>query len=126
MKNVTLEWIKKAEQDFLVAEREYKEKPPAYDAVCFHAQQCIEKYMKAVLQENDVFFEKTHDLDLLLEQCKKFIPELSNYKRDLIDLSSFAVEVRYPGILATIDEAREAITIMEKIRTIIREYWKIS
>lgn len=40
MRDITKEWIDKAEQDFLVAEREHKEKPPAYDAVCFHCQQC--------------------------------------------------------------------------------------
>lgn len=47
MRDITKEWIDKAEQDFLVAEREHKEKPPAYDAVCFHCQQCMEKYFKA-------------------------------------------------------------------------------
>ncbi len=35
---------------------------PNYDAVCFHAQQCAEKYMKARLVDADVFLRKTHDL----------------------------------------------------------------
>lgn len=66
MKKLTMEWIKKAEGDYLVAKREFKSTPPVYEAVCFHAQQCIEKYMKAVLQENNIEFEKTHDLGSLL------------------------------------------------------------
>ena len=40
MKELTKEWIEKAEGDFRVASREYKTHPPVYDAVCFHAQQC--------------------------------------------------------------------------------------
>lgn len=48
--------------------------------LCFHSQQCIEKYMKAILQENEVEFEKIHDLDVLLQQSKDFIPELESYR----------------------------------------------
>ena len=45
------EWIKKAKGDFNSALREYRaRKFPNYDAGGFHAQQCIEKYLKALLQ----------------------------------------------------------------------------
>ena len=97
MKKLTREWISKAEEDYLVATRELKAKPPALDAVCFHAQQCVEKYMKAILQENEIDFEKIHDLDVLLQRCQQFIPELEEYRDDLIKLSAYAVDIRYPG-----------------------------
>jgi HEPN domain-containing protein len=43
MKPLTQEWVKKAEGDFATAERELRaRKNPNYDAVCFHAQQCVE------------------------------------------------------------------------------------
>lgn len=55
MKPLTREWIEKAEGDFATASREIRvRKVPNYDAVCFHAQQCAEKYLKALLQEADV------------------------------------------------------------------------
>jgi len=42
------EWINKAEGDWATANRENQvRKNPNYDAVCFHAQQCAEKYLKA-------------------------------------------------------------------------------
>jgi HEPN domain-containing protein len=66
VKALTKEWINKAENDCQVAKREFNDKKPVYDAVCFHSQQCAEKYMKALLQENDIYFEKIHDLDVLL------------------------------------------------------------
>jgi hypothetical protein len=50
MKPLTQEWIEKAEGDFRTARRELQAKRlPNYDAVCFHAQQCAEKYLKARL-----------------------------------------------------------------------------
>jgi HEPN domain-containing protein len=62
MKPITGEWITKAEGDFATAQRELKAiDHPNYDAVCFHAQQCAEKYLKAFLQEANIAFPKTHD-----------------------------------------------------------------
>jgi len=47
MKKITSEWINKAKKDLLVAQREMREEEPVYDAVCFHSQQAVEKYLKA-------------------------------------------------------------------------------
>lgn len=33
----------------------------------FHVQQCAEKYLKGRLQEEDIRFSKTHDLEILLD-----------------------------------------------------------
>ena len=126
MKKITEEWIAKAEQDYLVAIRELKADPPATEAVCFHAQQCIEKYLKAVLQENEIEFEKVHDLEVLREQCKGFITELEDYGDDLIRLSTYAVDVRYPGFDVIEEDADECVRIMEKARETIRGYLKLS
>ena len=42
-------WIQKAESDLKVAKDQMKEPNPATDAICFHSQQCAEKYLKAFL-----------------------------------------------------------------------------
>lgn len=50
MNPLTLEWVTKAEGDYLTAVREARiRKSPNYDAVCFHSQQAAEKYLKAYL-----------------------------------------------------------------------------
>lgn len=50
MKPLTAEWLDKAEGDFAVMERESRvRRNPAHDIACFHAQQCVEKYLKARL-----------------------------------------------------------------------------
>lgn len=125
MKEITCEWIEKAEKDFRVAKRELTLEPPEYDAVCFHSQQCVEKYLKAVLQENDIYFGKIHELTPLLEKCIEIIPQLSNFKNELEELSSFAVEIRYPGTTADKEDAEECFSTAEKIRRVIRNYFKL-
>ncbi len=71
MNPIAFEYVEKAEGDFATAERELGVTVnPNYDAVCFHAQQCAEKYLKAQLQESGIRFGKTHDLTLLLWRCR--------------------------------------------------------
>ena len=122
MKKITGEWIRKAEGDYQVACRELETQPPIPEAVCFHAQQCLEKYLKAILQENDLAFEKIHDLDVLLQQCKGFIPQLEAHRDDLVKLSIYAVDVRYPGFELSVEEATTCAEIMEKVRKLIRRH----
>ena len=72
MNPLTVEWIDKAEGDFTTALRELRaRKSPNYDGACFHAQQCVEKYLKARLQESGIAFSKTHNLTVLLDLLSK-------------------------------------------------------
>ena len=65
MNEVVREWIDKAEGDYLTATREAQADPPNYDAACFHAQQCIEKLLKAAVIAKGEIPPKTHDLTIL-------------------------------------------------------------
>ena len=52
MKASTREWVKKAEEDFLAASSlERRRCKPLWNIVCFHAQQTVEKYLKARMEE---------------------------------------------------------------------------
>ena len=42
-------WFKKAENDLINAENTIKMESPPTDTICFHAQQCAEKYLKGFL-----------------------------------------------------------------------------
>jgi HEPN domain-containing protein len=115
------EWIRKAEGDFVTALREYRaRKLPNFDAAGFHAQQCIEKYIKALLQMHNVRFAKTHDLLALRELCLSFFPELELHEESLAYLSQFAVAFRYPGESASREHAKRAVKVMKKLRSILR------
>ena len=65
------EWVSKAEGDYFSALRESRaRKNVNHDSTCFHAQQCVEKFLKAVLVDLGIPFAKTHDLLPLLTLCE--------------------------------------------------------
>ena len=126
VRDLTLEWIGKAEEDAAVAERENRvRKQPSPGAVCYHAQQCIEKYLKAVLQEQGLPIPKIHDLTSLSEQCQ-FNPLCVPVERDgLVSLTRFATRFRYPGEAATGEDAKLAIALMRRYRGTLREFLSV-
>jgi HEPN domain-containing protein len=98
MNPVTLEWIEKAEGDWATTMREYQaRKNPNYDAVCFHAQQCAEKYFKARLSEAAISFSKTHDLEKLLDDVLPIEPSWNVLRNEAIVLTSFAASFVIQG-----------------------------
>ena len=121
MKQIALEWVKKAEGDYKIALREMRTKSPVYDAVCFHAQQCLEKYFKALLTDKEIAFPRTHDLAVLLKLAAGVAPGLEGYSEELSELTAFAVAFRYPGEEATEREALEAVATMKGARRALRK-----
>lgn len=114
MKQLAKEWLNKADEDFRVAERELAAEPPAFSAVCFHAQQAVEKAMKALLVDLGVDFPRTHDLKFLLDLIKSKTPVFNDLKEALVNLSVSAVEVRYPGSKPDRQLAEKAVDIMRE------------
>lgn len=121
MNHVVAEWIEKAEGDHVSALRELRaRKNPNYDSACFHAQQCVEKYLKGILQAWQVPFFKTHDLAKLLDACVPRHPEWELLRGDLKLLTQFAVVFRYPGESATKEEAKHAVKVATAVRDMLR------
>ena len=120
MKPSAGEWVDKAEEDYRVMTAIAGLNPPAHDAVCFHAQQAAEKYLKAVLAERVIAFPKVHDLTRLLDLIDPAINELSAMRADLDALSRLSVQVRYPGFSTDSAKAEEAGRIAAAVRRICR------
>jgi HEPN domain-containing protein len=121
MQPLTTEWVAKAEADSTTARRELRaRKAPNYDAACFHAQQCAEKYLKARLQEDGIAFPRTHDLVVLLNLIHIPDPALTALLADLQLLTAFGVAFRYPGASADRAMARDAVSRCLAIRTAVR------
>jgi len=122
MKPLCREWVEKAEGDFDVMERESRvRKRPNHDAVCFHAHQCTEKYLKARLCNANIPFPKTHDLVLLLDLALSIEPMWETYRASLSFLSSFAVVFRYPGESAGREKALAARKRRRHFRNAVRQ-----
>ena len=121
MNELVTEWIKKAESDYLVAQHELNlAEPRTSEAVCFHAQQCVEKYAKAFLTEHDVEFEYTHNMLYLHRKCVEVDAEFKKYGREFDILDDYAVDIRYPGISVRDEDAKEAFDIAKRLRAFIR------
>lgn len=77
--------------------------------------------MKALLTRHQVIFPKTHDLEQLLDLIETINNDLAATLRDIIILTPYGVELRYPGDRpdATADEAREAVLLACKVRDAI-------
>lgn len=115
-------WIEKAENDLKNASLtlDAEEDCPA-DTVAFHAQQCAEKYLKALLAIESIDFPKTHDLGALIallpERC---VIALSAEEQRRLTL--YATVTRYPGDYepVTLAEARRAVTLARRVRRHVR------
>ena len=122
---LTEEWVQKAEGDYTVAQQVLQGQNPVNDAICFHAQQCIEKYLKAWLQEADIPFPRTHDLQELLNLIVPVLSAWDVWREDFSKLSEHAVDPRYPGKFATADETAHAMRICIEVRRTVREQLKL-
>jgi len=81
---VVREWIQKAENDLRNAAHtlELRERCPT-DTVCFHTQQCVEKYLKALLTLAETEFPRSHRIDELLALVPSGSrPDLSVHEQD--------------------------------------------
>jgi len=122
---LTLEWIEKAEEDYDMAQLARQASRPFHNSICFHAQQCIEKYLKAWLQEAGVPVPRTHDLGELLALILPTLPAWSQWQPDFKRITEYAVDARYPGESATADDAQHAMRICNVVRHAVRASLKL-
>ena len=127
MKPLTREWVSKAEGDYATARREVRaRRQPNFDAVCFHAQQCAEKYLKSLLLKHELVVARTHNLEALAKPLLAAYPQLRQLTAKLRTLTAYAVETRYPGNSADRELAHEAVMLCTEIRTAVRGALRIS
>ncbi len=111
------EWVRKAEGDFRTALRELAvADESACDAVCFHAHQCIEKLMKAVLVARDQDPPRTHNLLFLADLLRAACPAWDAATEDVEWLTRGGVAFRYPGVWADRNHAGKAMEICKRLR----------
>lgn len=116
------QWVTKAENDLKNATHTLRlgDSGPL-DTVCFHAQQCVEKYIKALLCLYETDFYRTHDISALLALLPIHLrPELT--PEEQARLNDYAVTMRYPGDYEPVSlvEAERAAAIARRVRAQVR------
>ncbi len=115
------DWAAKAEEDWSVATGLKRRRVPVLDTVCFHCQQCMEKYLKGFLVLHHVTPPKIHDLVELVHHCAAIDPGLDSLAEMVRPLNAYAVKARYPGAACTRAEATDAVTRTRAVRGRLRE-----
>ena len=119
------EWIAKAEEDYAGAvDLSRRRRQPLPNLVCFHAQQCAEKYLKAYLISREISFPRMHDLVGLLDLCLQCDPDFERLRENCVTLDPYSVLFRYPGQDAVQEEAIEALKTLRRMRLFIRKQVK--
>ncbi|MHA1917883.1 MAG: HEPN domain-containing protein, partial [Candidatus Ranarchaeia archaeon] len=89
--------------------------------ICFHSQQCAEKYLKALLIRNNIEPPWIHTLETLIELIIPKISQLEKEKSTLAQLTPFATEYRYPGKLAKEEEAESCVNLIRSFRKTVKD-----
>ena len=122
---LTLEWAQKVERVYAAIALHQQTEDPDFDIICFHTQQCIEKYLKAWLQEANIPHPRLHDLLALLGLIVPTIPNWQDWQSDFLVIAPYAVEFRYPGKSATTENAKHAVQVCTEVRQAIRSELKL-
>ncbi len=121
MKADTEEWVRFAEAEFKAASTLIRSRAKDISNIIgFHCQQCVEKYLKARLEEETLPVPKVHSLTALLSLLLQKEPLWESFTPSLLLLNNYAVKFRYPGHLATRADAREALKACRSIRAEVR------
>ncbi len=91
--------LSKAANDLIAAEATLAT-GRALDTVCFHAQQAVEKSLKALLALDDVEYPRRHDLGELVALVKLRVPEIGTMEDGIISLAPYSVAARYDEAFA--------------------------
>ncbi|MBN1604437.1 MAG: HEPN domain-containing protein [Chitinispirillaceae bacterium] len=116
------EWLRKANRDLLSARILLFNETPVADTACFHCQQAVEKTLKAFLIFHSIRFDRVHNLSYLMQLCEKQNSEFVSFREITEELTPFAVEIRYPGVIVElpIKEAKRVLMMTEKLLVFIK------
>lgn len=122
MKKLTEAWLKAAEDDLRVIERIGRDEHLTH-MVAFHAQQAVEKSLKAVIEEYELGSVKIHNLERLFEivrHCMEINADIS-----LIEmLDKLYVDSRYPGNLGLLPNGMPSLAHAKEFSSFARSVYE--
>ncbi len=114
-----VEWLHRARSSLLQARLGRSEPGILIEDLCYHAQQAVEKALKAVCIHIGIDVPKVHDIGFLIDLLaanSMHLPEELNIARTL---TVYAVTTRYPGDYPPVSEADYASAI-ETAENVVR------
>lgn len=93
---VEQKWATFAEEDARLVIFLRNESSQFYSAICFHAQQFVEKILKGVLEGAGDIPPRTHDINALAKRLAKSNVVVPLTEDEILLLSSVYIDTRYP------------------------------
>ena len=126
------DWLRFAAEDFQVAE--WALSASIYNQTCFHAQQCVEKTLKAWLLHNGLPAPRVHQMSVLLGLAPPPLPFSIEVEEGIIGLDRFYIPTRYPDALPgslpegmpASSDATEALMLAQQVLASIRTVIKVA
>ncbi len=87
-------YIRKAERDLATAERMAEQGSDFADVICFHAEQCAEKALKALLLASGHVPSRTHDLVWIHRAIIAVESDMADLEPHCLLLTDYAVAPR--------------------------------
>jgi len=115
IKPVVKKWLTIARGDLKMAYLSVTHDKNLTEQTCFHAQQCVEKSLKAFLVFKNVNFPKTHSIEYLYSNCKELDKDFENLRTG--NLSLYAIESSSPKDFTnpSYEEATESYDIAKEV-----------
>jgi HEPN domain-containing protein len=116
VREIVTEWMRHARSDMAIA-RMVENDEIAPEIIAFHAQQAVEKALKALLIQRQVDFPRTHVIGVLIGLCKECGYKIEENLEEATTLSRYAVASRYPREtdLITRQEAKIAADLAKQV-----------
>jgi len=102
MKPISVDWLKSARSDLLTMEA-LLGRAELTAVVAFHAQQCVEKVLKAIIEEHELGGIKSHDL-ITLNGIVSEVWDVGADEDILALLNKLYIDSRYPGALGLLPQ----------------------
>jgi HEPN domain-containing protein len=115
-----LEWFSRADSDLFSAQFLLNMRPIPVEIICYHCQQCAEKYLKGYLLSQNEEITKTHDLLILNKKCKVYDDQFTNLDGACLSMADYGTNIRYPYPIELNDaDAKAAISAAQEIKRFV-------
>ena len=95
-------WITYSDNDAEAVRQLSSFHPPQIEIICYLCQQSAEKILKSFLVYSDIKPIKTHDLELLRDECEKIDEQFTEITSECARLNDYSSQPRYPSGLELI------------------------
>jgi HEPN domain-containing protein len=108
-------WLQRAKSNLKIA-RMGKREGVFLEDLCFEAQQAAEKALKALLIYRGADYPRTHSFALLLTHLAP-LQDIPDAIQEVIALSDYAVQIRYPGDYHPVseEEYQDAVALATQV-----------